>query len=90
MARKPHFGYLAGLETIPFPAVDDYAEFIEYVRERDADYVLYSYVALSTRSNLRALYGGRVPHEGLKPLAHADVGTLYVVDKRRSPPPPSR
>jgi hypothetical protein len=83
-ARKPHFGYFAGLETIPIPFADSHEELIRYLHERGADYLFFSVVATQMREELAYLARVRDPKQappGLTLLAATSVGALYRVEK---------
>lgn len=83
-ARKPHFGYFAGLETIPLPIVSSAEELIAHLRERNADYLFFDLVAEKTRKEVAFLARVRSPEEappGLTLITATSVGVLYAVQK---------
>jgi MFS family permease len=81
-ARKPHFGYFAGLKTIPIPVVDSYDELLGYLKRQGADYLFFSPVAAQMREELAFLARVRSPEQaprGLKLMASTSAGVLYQV-----------
>ena len=82
--RKPFFSYFAGLEHVPMPVVDSVDELMKHVRETDADYLFFSFIAHRTRQPAAELIDPRVAHPGLEFIANTRIGTLYEVVPPRS------
>lgn len=83
-ARKPHFGYFAGLKTVDIPIANSYEELMRYLHERDADYLFFSTVAAQMREELAYLSVVRDPKQappGLTLMAATSVGALYKIEK---------
>jgi 4-amino-4-deoxy-L-arabinose transferase-like glycosyltransferase len=83
-ARKPHFGYFAGLETAPIPVVGSYDELMAYLKERGADYLFFCIVAEKTRPQVAFLARVRRPEEappGLTLMLSTTAGVLYEIQK---------
>jgi hypothetical protein len=89
VARKPYFAYFAGLEPMPLPVVKDEAELLEFLHERNADYLFVSFVAARTRPEIITLFNYRIKHQGLTAIARSRIAVLYQVDRSfRKPPTP--
>jgi len=81
IARKPHFGYYAGLVTIPFPPVDTYEALVEQARASGADYLLFTSGSEYTRPELRRLGEPDAANPGLRRVIASRFGFLYAVEK---------
>jgi 4-amino-4-deoxy-L-arabinose transferase-like glycosyltransferase len=79
VARKPHFGYFAGLITVRFPTVESYDELMSFLRQSNADYLYFSYVAAKTRPAVSFLLDRNSDHPGLEPMMAGPVAVLYRV-----------
>ncbi len=72
IARKPHLGFLAGLETIYFPEAKSIPALLEFAAAHHAGYLLYGEMEAARRSGLGALLNPeRVPPE-LDPIFMMD------------------
>src|SRR5262249_39167068 len=49
IARKPHVGFVAGLEGLAFPFTDTWAELGEFARKEHARWLYFSYAEAGTR-----------------------------------------
>lgn len=81
VARKPHFAYFAKLEHVGLPLFESERAFIVYLREQDADYLFFSYVAARTRPRMASLSDPHNAPQLLHPLMNNSVGVLYEIDK---------
>lgn len=81
VARKPHFGYFAGLDTIQLPSLASEAELLSFLRSENADFLFFSPIAEATRPALAGLKYPDRPHPGLLFLHASTVGVLYAVQK---------
>jgi hypothetical protein len=81
VARKPYFAYFAGLKWIPLPVVQSEKELLEFMHDRNADYLLVTYIAARTRPEIYSLYDYKVKHEGFKAIGVSNIGVIYRVEK---------
>jgi hypothetical protein len=81
-ARKPHFGFWAGMETVPLPLVSSYEELLQTLHERKVDYLYFSYIAARMHGAVANLIDPTSSHKGLTAIYYSPVGVLYAVDPR--------
>lgn len=55
IARKPHIGFLTGLETRYFPEAESVPELLAFAKQEQADYVFYGEMELAMRPELQVL-----------------------------------
>jgi 4-amino-4-deoxy-L-arabinose transferase-like glycosyltransferase len=83
MARKPHFAYHAGLETILLPMAPSEQELVEHARKQGADYLYFGTAEAQARRHLVNLLDPSQDHEGLEVLSYTDnpPSVLYIVER---------
>jgi tetratricopeptide (TPR) repeat protein len=69
MCRKAHIGYYAGRPTVPFPRFRTLAELGAYCREKDVDYVYFSWYEAMLRPEVRYLIDTTAVVPGLTRVA---------------------
>ena len=77
-SRKPHLGYLAGIQARYFPNVSSIEELRAAAREQGATLILYGPWELSARPALRFLLEGHSPFPGLTLVRRFDKLPLIV------------
>ncbi|MFQ5649773.1 MAG: glycosyltransferase family 39 protein [bacterium] len=76
IARKPHVGFLADLETVYFPEAHSLSALLDYAVAEEADYLLYGEMEAQRRPELAIL---------LDPQnAPAELEPVYVLDHPRT------
>ena len=68
MARKPHAPYFAGMEYVPMPQVETFAELMAYARDRRPDYLVFTPVEASLRGQFLLLADSGVVLPGLQQI----------------------
>jgi hypothetical protein len=65
IARKPHIGYLAGLESVAFPFADSLSQLADYARGRGARWLFFGYPEAEARPTFRYLLDSSATVPGL-------------------------
>ena len=80
IARKPNVAFYAGLEALMFPEhVRSVAERVDFCREHDVDYILYSGIEISLRPHVKDLLKINQNIPGLEKVYHNRFGVIYRV-----------
>ncbi|MFC1541695.1 ArnT family glycosyltransferase [Candidatus Latescibacterota bacterium] len=80
IARKPNVAHYAGLSPIMFPDnVDKIEKLIEYCREKESRYILYSAIEYNMRPEMRILYDPNVELPGLERVIVSRSAIVYRV-----------
>jgi hypothetical protein len=69
IARKPHIGFLTGLQTIYFPEAESQEELLAFAAKENADYLIYGAEELKRRPQLRNLLDPGQAPAGMIPVA---------------------
>ena len=80
IARKPNVAYYAGLDALMFPEhVRSVGELVEFCREQNVDYILYSGVEMPVRPYVQDLFKIDQKIPGLEIVFHNRFGVIYRV-----------
>lgn len=80
IARTPNVAYYAGLDALMFPEhVRSVGELVEFCREQNVDYILYSGVEISVRPYVQDLIKIDQKLPGLEIVFHNRFGVIYRV-----------
>ncbi len=80
-ARKAHVAYYLNMDFYLMPMTDSYEEFIAKLKEKDVDYLYFSTIEASMRSELQFLLNPKVNHKGLEPVVYFEnpPAVLYKI-----------